>query len=380
MDTPRIVIYEPQLDANIVNMAGLAQKAGVKLRPHIKSHKLPQLAHRQLAAGACGITVAKLGEAEVMADHGIRDIFIANELMGPEKFARLAVLAPKVKLAVGVDSPEGVKALAEGIRERGSFHGRPAEGKDGQEDSRPGSGVLDVLIEVDSGLRRCGVEPGRDVVRMAQAISRFENLHLRGIFTHAGHAYGAASRDELEQIARTEGNVMAESARDLRQEGFEIEVVSVGATPTVAISAFVPGVTEIRPGNYVFYDAMQLALGVIPSVDTCSLRVRSTVISHPAPDRWVLDAGSKALSLDKGAHGHSGVEGHGIILGQPDLRLVRLSEEHGVAEGEASLNVGDVVEIVPNHACTVVNLFDEVEVWNESGYVVWEVAARGKNR
>lgn len=364
MDTPRIVIEEQRLDANIEAMAAMAKKAGVALRPHIKSHKLPQIAHKQLAAGACGITVAKLGEAEVMAEHGIKDIFIANEVMGPEKFARLHALARTVKLAVGVDSLEGAKALAESIRAQGSRM----------------QGILDVLIEVDSGLRRCGVEPGKEVVRLAKDISKLQNLRLRGIFTHAGHSYGAADRTELEKIARAEGKVMVESAHDLRREGIEVEVVSVGATPTVAISAFVPGVTEIRPGNYVFYDAMQLALGVIPSIEYCSLRVHSTVISHPAPNRWVLDAGSKALSLDKGAHGHSGVEGHGIIIGQPQLRLVRLSEEHGVAEGESSLKVGDVVEIVPNHACTVVNLFDEVEVWHGAEREVWAVAARGKNR
>ncbi|MHB1405354.1 MAG: alanine racemase [Desulfitobacteriaceae bacterium] len=359
MDTPRIVIDERRLDANIEDMAVMARKAGVALRPHIKSHKLPQLAHKQLAAGACGITVAKLGEAEVMAEHGIKDIFLANEVMGSEKFERLSALARRIRLAVGVDSLEGAQALAEGIRAHTG---------------------LDVLIEVDSGLRRCGVEPGREVVSLAQEISRLENLHLRGIFTHAGHSYGAADRAELEKIALTEGKVMVESARELRQAGIDIEVVSVGATPTVAISAFTPGVTEIRPGNYVFYDAMQLALGVIPSIEYCSLRVYSTVISHPAPNRWVLDAGSKALSLDKGAHGHSGVEGHGIIIDQPKLRIVRLSEEHGVAEGESMLQVGDVVEIVPNHACTVVNLFDEVEVWQGLQRQVWEVAARGKSR
>ncbi len=359
MDTPRIVIDERRLDTNIEDMAVMARKAGVALRPHIKSHKLPQVAHKQLAAGACGITVAKLGEAEVMAEHGIKDIFLANEVMGSEKFERLSALARRIRLAVGVDSLEGAQALAEGIRAHTG---------------------LDVLIEVDSGLRRCGVEPGREVVSLAQEISRLENLHLRGIFTHAGHSYGAADRAELEKIALAEGKVMVESARELRQAGIDIEVVSVGATPTVAISAFTPGVTEIRPGNYVFYDAMQLALGVIPSIEYCSLRVYSTVISHPAPNRWVLDAGSKALSLDKGAHGHSGVEGHGIIIGQPKLRIVRLSEEHGVAEGESMLQVGDVVEIVPNHACTVVNLFDEVEVWQGLQRQVWEVAARGKSR
>ncbi|GAB6171362.1 D-TA family PLP-dependent enzyme [Paradesulfitobacterium aromaticivorans] len=370
MDTPRIVIDEQRLEANIKDMAVMARKAGVALRPHIKSHKLPQLAHKQLAVGACGITVAKLGEAEVMAEHGIKDIFIANEVMGSEKFERLSALARRIKLAVGVDSPEGAKALAQGIR----VHG--IRDNNGMREN----GTLDVLIEVDSGLKRCGVEPGREVVRLAKEISRLENLRLRGIFTHAGHSYGAADRTELEKIALAEGEVMVEIARDLRQEGIDIEVVSVGATPTVAISAFVPGVTEIRPGNYVFYDAMQLALGVIPSIKYCSLRVYSTVISHPAPNRWVLDAGSKALSLDKGAHGHSGVEGHGIIIGQPKLRIVRLSEEHGVAEGESSLKVGDVVEIVPNHACTVVNLFDEVEVWNGAEREIWGVAARGKNR
>lgn len=346
-------------------MTDLAQRAGVTLRPHIKSHKIPELAHLQMAGGAVGITVAKLGEAEVMAQQGIKDIFIANQIIGAEKFRRLFDLAGKVCLAVGVDSPEGVNALA-----------RAAERLGGVGPSRR----FDVLIEVDSGLHRCGLEPGERIIELARKILNEDTLHLRGIFTHAGHAYAAKNQGELEQIARSEGEIMAGTADDLRRSGIPIEVVSVGATPTVGISAFVPGVTEIRPGNYVFYDAMQLALGVIPDPGRCSLRVYSTVISHPAPERWVMDAGSKALSLDQGAHGHSGVRGYGLIEGYPGLTITRLSEEHGVIEGhDGALQVGDIIGIIPNHACTVINLFDQVNVKTREKQEQWMIAARGKN-
>ncbi len=364
MDTPQVVIGESRLNRNIEDMSKLARRAGVALRPHVKTHKLPEIARRQLAAGAVGITVAKLGEAEVMAAYGVADIFIANQIVGAEKMARLFALAQRVNLAAGVDSQAGVRMLAEAAEQFGLGPQRPFE----------------ILIEVDSGLRRCGVEPGSALVALAEAAAGFPSLHLRGIFTHAGHAYGAQNKEELDSIGRYEGEIMAGSANILRQAGIPIEVVSVGSTPTVGISALVPGVTEIRPGNYVFFDAVQLALGVIPDADYCALRVLSTVISHPASNRWVIDAGSKTLSLDKGAHGSSGVPGHGLVVGHPDLQIVRLSEEHGIIEGEdASLAIGDVVEIIPNHACTVVNLFDELIVNGEVPQV-WPVAGRGKNK
>ncbi|MHB1652870.1 MAG: alanine racemase [Desulfitobacteriaceae bacterium] len=355
-----------RLENNLSEMVDLARRAGVALRPHVKSHKLPPLANLQMAYGAVGITVAKLGEAEVMAEHGIQDVFIANQIIGEEKWSRLFALADKIRLAVGVDSQEGVRDLA-----------LAAERLWGQGHPR----ILDVLIEIDSGLHRCGIEPGPELIQLAREVKSFNALHLRGIFTHAGHAYGARDRMELERIGREEGEIVARAAEELRRMGIPIEVVSVGSTPTVGLSAFVSGVTEIRPGNYVFYDAMQLTLGVIPDVERCALRVFSTVISHPSPQRWVIDAGSKTLALDQGAHGHAGVQGYGLIHGRPRLKIVRLSEEHGIVEGnDSTLRIGDVLEVIPNHACTVMNLFDQVDVRNRNGIEIWTIAARGKNR
>ena len=364
MDTPQVVIDEFRLNQNIEDMSRLARQAGVELRPHVKTHKLPEIAHRQLAAGAVGITVAKLGEAEIMVHHGIKDIFIANQIVGAEKMARLFALAHKVKLSVGIDSIAGLRSLAQAA---GQFGFGPAS-------------PFEVLIEIDSGLHRCGVEAGEPLVALAKAVAEYPALRLHGIFTHAGHAYGAKDRTELVRIGQQEGEIMVASAGLLRQAGIPVDVVSVGSTPTVGISAHVPGVTEIRPGNYVFYDTMQLALGVIPNPDYCALRVFSTVISHPAPHRWIIDAGSKTLSLDKGAHGSTGVTGHGLIIDHPQVQIIRLSEEHGVVEGEdPALGIGDLVEIIPNHACTVVNLFDEI-VFSGEAKQIRPVAARGKNR
>lgn len=363
MDTPKLVLDYGRVKGNIEGMAAMANRAGVILRPHIKSHKCPELARMQLEAGAAGITVAKLGEAEIMADYGVTDIFIANQLVGEEKWERLCHLTRKARVSVGVDSLALTEGLARAVKKYGIGYGKS----------------LDVLIEIDSGLHRCGVEPGEPLLQLARGVASIPELRLRGIFTHAGHAYGARNKEELEQIGRSEGEILVKAAEDLRRIGMEIDVVSVGSTPTVNLSAFVSGVTEIRPGNYVFYDAMQLALGVIPSTERCSLRVYSTVISHPGANRWVIDAGSKTLALDQGAHGHAGVRGYGLIVGEPNLQIVRLSEEHGIIEGDSTLQIGDIIEIIPNHACTVVNLFDQLEVRQGNVTEAWPIAARGKN-
>ncbi len=361
-DTPVAVVDLDKLEKNIEQMAALCRARGIALRPHIKSHKIPEIALAQLKAGAIGITAAKLGEAEEMARAGVKDIFIANQITGPAKLKRLAALAAGIKLSVGVDSWRNARELDQIARETGL--------------------VLDVLVEIDTGLHRCGLEPGPQVIELAKKLRERPSLHLKGIFTHAGHAYGARGPAQVEEIGRDEGQVMAQLARQLKAAGTPVEVVSVGSTPTARHAAQVPGVTELRPGNYVFYDAIQLALGVA-AVGNCALTVRATVISRPAPDRAVIDAGSKALNLDKGAHGASLVRGFGIVLGRPGLTIERLSEEHGILALDPAeiLDVGDVVEIIPNHACTVINLFDTV-LGTRKGKAaeVLRVAARGKSR
>ena len=215
---------------------------------------------------------------------------------------------------------------------------------------------------------------------LAERLTELHNLNLRGLFTHAGHAYGATSPAEVARIGRAEGEVLVETAALLREHGITCEVVSVGSTPTAHDSGAVPGVTELRPGNYVFYDRMQVALGVASLAD-CSLTVLTRVISRPASDRAVLDAGAKTFALDRGAHGMEAVAGFGQNR-EHGLIIERLSEEHGVmgVDGQA-VQVGDRFRFVPNHACTVTNLAEVlIGVRGERVTEVMPVLVRGGGR
>ncbi len=360
LDTPCVLVDLDVLERNIERMARFAVAQGVTLRPHAKSHKTLGVAERQRAAGCTGLTVAKLDEADAFLAAGFDDLFIANEVVGEDKWRRLVALQQRGQVAIGIDSPEA----ADGLNAVAS-----AEGV-----------AVPVLIEVDSGLGRAGVLPGDPVLQLAQHLSRLRHLRPRGVFTHAGHAYGAASPEEVARIGRAEGEVLVETAELLRTHGIQCEVVSVGSTPTAMHAGAVVGVTEIRPGNYVFFDRMQVALGVAALAD-CALTVLARVISRPKPHRAVLDAGSKTFALDRGAHSMEAVAGYGEDC-QHGLILQRLSEEHAVIENaDQSIHVGQRVRVVPNHACTVTNLADAlVGVRADRVREVMPVLARGGGR
>lgn len=346
LDTPVLLIDLDRLERNIERMAALARAHGVALRPHVKTHKSIAIARMQMAAGAIGLTAAKLGEAEVFANAGFGDLFIAYELVTAAKLARAIALAGRVELAFGVDSRTGIDLAAAAAREAGT--------------------TLRARIEIDSGLRRCGVS-AEEAVALADQIVAQPELELDGVFTHAGHAYAAESAGELERIGQEEAQSVVRAAELIGS----VKVVSVGNTPTAARSIAQPGVTEARPGNYVFYDGMQVALGAA-GADDCALTVAATVISRPAPDRAVVDAGAKTLGLDRGAHGSSSLPHYGSLVGT-DGALVRLSEEHGVLELPASsrLRVGEPVRILPNHACAVANLANGYAVIRADHVVDW---------
>ncbi len=336
LPTPCAVVDADILEHNLARMAAVARQTGVRLRPHVKTHKTVEIARRQMEAGATGLTVAKTSEAEVFADHGFGDLFIAYPVVGAAQTRRLLDLADRVRLTVGVDGIEGAAALGQAFR----LAGRRAR----------------VRLEVDVGLGRTGVAPDR-AVETARRIVLVRGLELVGVFTHAGQAYRAESAGQLDEIGTREGETMVAVARGLRQAGLPGDDVSVGSTPTARSASAVPGVTECRPGNYVFHDASQVSLGSCTLAD-CALTVLSTVVSVPAPDRAVVDAGSKVLSSDP-LRPRSG--GYGWLQGRRS-RLERLSEEHGVVglvDGER-LQVGQQVRILPNHACPVVNLHDRI--------------------
>ncbi|MET3698711.1 D-serine deaminase-like pyridoxal phosphate-dependent protein [Bacillus oleivorans] len=362
LDTPTLLLDQGKLEANIRDMANFAKENGLMLRPHIKTHKSSKIAKMQLEAGAVGITTAKIGEAEVMARAGIKDILIAYPIAAEKKVNRLIeLLGQEVHLKVAVDNLEQLGLLDQFMSKT------PHQ--------------LEVWIKVNSGLNRCGVEPGSEAVQLAKNIALKKKLKLGGIFTHAGHSYAAPSLAEIEKIGLLEGKAVAESAEACEREGIPIAVRSVGSTPTYKIAGKVKGINEVRPGNAVFFDAIQAGLGVT-EIDRCALTVLAAVAGkYPNRKTIVLDTGSKVLCLDQGAHGNKSVKGFGHVVGHSEITIERLSEEHGIAsiEGETSLCLNDVVQIIPNHACPVVNLFDEYVIHQEGVVTdVWDIEARGK--
>jgi D-serine deaminase-like pyridoxal phosphate-dependent protein len=353
IDTPTVVVDVDILDRNIVSWADRLQTRGVGLRPHTKTSKCIEVITRQVAAGVVGLTVATLGEAEVLADAGFTNLFQAFPLWAghADRARRVRALHERVSLLIGVESVEAVVAL-----------GAAVKGAD-----RP----LDVLIELDPGLHRSGVEP-RDVIAIAQAADR-AGLCVRGAFTFGGHGYAAC--DAAPQAGDDEVRSLAVAADLLTSAGFEPTVLSAGSTPTALHSARTP-VTDERPGTYVFHDAQQVALGVA-AVSDVALVVAATVVASHNDGRFVLDAGSKSLAADRPAW----VPGYGLLPDHPEAELRSISEHHCVAwTTGVRPKIGDVVAVIPNHCCVVVNLVDTLTIV-QRGEVVdrWRVASRGVN-
>jgi len=349
LPTPCLVVDEAVLDDNVTRMAGLARDRGLLLRPHAKTHKSPELARRQLAAGAVGLTVATLSEALVFADAGVDDLFVAYPVWVDRHRADLlrALLDRGARLTIGCDSAESGALLA-----------RHAPG-------------VDVLVEVDSGHRRSGLPPAeagtvaRDLVRLG--------LGVRGVFTFPGHSYAPGAR---QQAARDEAAALATAAASLNTQGIRCDVVSGGSTPSLEY-ADSGVVTELRPGVYVFGDAQQWELGACEPGQV-ALTCLATVVGV-RPGFVVLDGGSKALGADRAPW----ATGAGRLLDHPDARLVQLSEHHAVvawSDREPPPVRGDRLRVVPNHVCNAVNLADElVVVRGEEVVAFWPVAARGAN-
>lgn len=361
LDTPSLVLDLDKMEANIKEMADIARDAGVKLRPHIKTHKSPYIAKLQLESGASGITVAKLGEAEVMADAGIRDICIAYPVCGEIKLARLKRLLERAHISVSLDSVE----VARGISSVGEELGKR----------------ISILLKIDTGLNRCGVLPGGDALALAEQIAALPRVDLMGILTHEGHALTEErSLEGIKRLAIKVSKQMVETANLLRSRNINIRQVSVGHTPTAKYTAYVPGITEIRPGTYVFNDLNEIASGV-GTIDTCAATVLVTVVSIPTNNRAIIDGGSKTFSSDTLAHKEN--TGFGYVKGHPDITVDRLMEEHGIlklSNARQRLSIGRRLEIIPNHICPVPNLADKF-YGVRRGQLEREIPilARGKN-
>jgi D-serine deaminase-like pyridoxal phosphate-dependent protein len=357
-DTPEVLLDLEAMNRNIARMSAIAKEAKLNLRPHTKTHKSPDIAKLQLGLGATGITVAKLGEAETMVEHGIDDILIAYPLVGEKKLERLANLHRKAKLIVSTDSV----ACAEGLHRVGEQVGKP----------------LDVYIEVDTGLGRCGHQPGRETVEVVRHMKDLSGIRVIGVMTHEGHSWLTTETLEREKIVRETSRALADTAKELRALGFPCTEVSIGATPTAFHARAAIGATEMRPGTYVFNDVSVLKHGFVAMKD-CAVTVLATVVGHPAKNRVILDVGSKTLSQDSAV----GNESKGLIINKPTWHLVKLTEEHAIVhvpENE-QVSIGERVRIIPNHVCVVTNLVDEfVTVRGNDSVGTLKVEARGRTK
>jgi D-serine deaminase-like pyridoxal phosphate-dependent protein len=345
--TPCAVIDMDKVERNIARVQAQCDAAGIANRPHIKTHKSPVLARLQIDAGAKGITCQKIGEAEVMADAGIDNILISYNLIGEEKMARLGALQAKAEMTVAADNA----TVIAGLPHAADISGRP----------------LSVVVECDTGRKRAGVETPAEAIALARQIAGSKGLRFAGFMmypTETGWEDAQKFYDE--------------ALAGVRAHGLDASMVSTGGSPNLKNLGKLKGATEHRPGTYIYNDRMQVAAGVA-SWDDCALNIYSTVVSRAAPERGILDAGSKTLTTDTG-----GLDGHGLILEHPEARIARFAEEHGfldLARSNTRPNVGDVVRIVPNHVCVVVNMMDEVVmVRGDEILGVLPVAARGKLR
>ena len=358
LDTPALLVDLDAMRGNIEEMSGVAKRGGVRLRPHTKTHKCPEIARMQVDAGADGITVAKLGEAEVMADAGLDDLLIAYPIVGDAKLARLRGLLERATVRVSLDAVE----VAEGVGRAGRDAGRD----------------VPVLVDVDTGTHRMGRPPGAPTAELAVEIDRVPGVRVAGLITHAGHAYRSAGEDDLREVVGREVADLVDTADRCAKLGLEIEEISVGATPTARLEAEQEGVTEIRPGTYVFNDVQQMRLGVATEA-TCAARVLVTVVARPTAERFVLDGGTKAFT-SAGGDGPP-LPGRGVVAGRPDLRIDFMNEEHAVGDVEdgGDLAIGDRLEVIPLHVCSCVNMFD-VAYGVCDGRVDRELAIAGRGR
>ena len=367
LPTPQVLIDLARAQRNIARVQALADAAGAKLRPHAKTHKSPIVARWQIERGAVGVCCAKVGEAEVFAHAGIASIRLPYPV-SPSNAARLIAVMDRAEVSIIVDHLDVARAWSDAMQRSGR--------------------ALDVLVKVDVGFHRCGIDPAANPIEFLQAVSTMPGLRLRGLLSHAGHGYHAASEAELATIARDEAATLNALRERAAQSGIALDEVSVGATPTLRFSAGQPGITELRPGNYVYFDRTQVALGAA-MLDDCALTIAATVVSAPAPDRIILDCGSKTLTNDQ-ARGITKAPGFGAVLAangdaqrsvDETLTIERLSEEHATVRvgGATRLRPGDRVLVVPNHACVVSNLVDVVRlVDGERVIESIPVAARGR--
>ncbi|MGA9856823.1 MAG: alanine racemase [Solirubrobacteraceae bacterium] len=356
VSTPALVIDRERLGRNVSEMAQRVRDAEVALWPHAKTHKCAEIAALQFQHGADGLTVATVPEAEYFVAAGVTDILFAYPPVGATRLQRLAALANTARIRVVLDDVSVLEGLIAA--------------------SRAASVMIPYLWEVECGAGRLGTAPGEPTAHAVAAAPQAEECPFDGLMTFGGHAYGARDDDELEMIAREEGAALAASATALVGVGIPCATRSAGTTPTAHHLRPGSGLTEFRPGNYVFYDATQVALGLV-GPERCALSVLATVVGRPAPDRVILDAGSKALAAERLT---PRTDGFGFVADHPELSVVRLYEQHAIVHSDrpCRLTVGERVRVVPNHACTAANLHREAVIVEQDEIVAtWSIGAAG---
>lgn len=365
LETPVVLVDRERLIANIERVQAIARQHDLALRPHVKTHKCIEIAKLQLEHGAVGLTASKVDEALVFVESRTAGLItVAYPIVDRRKLDRLASAAARIGVepSIVVDSKTGVDVA------RGS------------------SVPLEVFIKIDVGLHRCGIdESASDLIGLAKQIESSSNLRLAGLLAHAGHAYAESGRAGIARVANDERETLLRARNRLLAAGFGVRAISVGSTPTVLAAESFDGITEVRPGNYVFFDGTAMRLGIATAAQV-ALTVLTTIISSNSRS-FIIDAGSKVLSSDLGAHGTGADSGYGVALqidesGAEPLRIARLSEEHGfVDRGERDLPIGTKLRIIPNHACPVANLAERLIIVSQNEIVgQWSVAARGKVR
>jgi D-serine deaminase-like pyridoxal phosphate-dependent protein len=359
ISTPALTIDLDTLERNLERMAAYCRNHGLGLRPHTKTHKTPEVARMQLERGACGLTVAKVGEAEVMASATNAEILVAYPIFGGEKLRRLAALAKTRPILIALDDEATAREVSRAAIAQES--------------------ALGVLVEFDVGLGRCGLEPGAACVELATKILKMPALNFRGLMLYSGNIWG--SEAERQRITTQVAEQVHRALLAFAEARLPVEIVSGGSTPGAFLSHQIAGLTEVRPGTYVYNDLNTYYQGVC-RLEDCAVRVVVTVVSTAVAGRAMIDAGSKTLSSDLLGSGPRA--GYGYVVEAPDAKLIKLNEEHGYLDITGSnhrFRVGEILTVIPNHVCTCVNMHDEVfALRNEEVICSWRVAARGKIR
>jgi len=359
LDTPALIVDLDIMEGNLTRMADYCRRHNLRLRPHTKTHKIPELARKQIESGASGITVAKLSEAEVMIEAGLNDLLIAYPIVGPTKTARLARLAERATLAVSLDSAEAARGISADVSARGANVG--------------------ILVEIDVGFGRVGVANETEALKLAQTVSSLPGLNFQGLMFFPGH-FGVEPEERA--VLRAQVNELLDRCVEtFARAGLPIAVMSGGSTPSRYESDQFHGVNEVRPGTYIFNDRNTVGISAA-ALNECALSVLVTVVSTSVSGHAVIDGGSKTFSSDR--YQAEDGRGFGYVKEDPAAEIERFSEEHGhvnVSQSDRSYTVGERLNVIPNHVCSTVNMHDEIYgVRGEQVETVWRVAARGKVR